>query len=119
MKFHPACLLFPLLKDRDLERWERFVESIRERGLIDPIVVYNDGILDGRNRYLACLEAGVEPRYVQFAELKLTVEPHQYAFERNFQRRDLTSDQRAAIAAQFLELDSKVAAERQKHNLVP
>ncbi len=38
-------------------------EGIRIKGLLHPIVLYENKILDGRNRYLACPMAGVEPRF--------------------------------------------------------
>jgi ParB-like chromosome segregation protein Spo0J len=41
-------------------------DDVRAHGLIDPIVLFEGMILDGRNRSAACERAGVEPRYAQF-----------------------------------------------------
>jgi ParB-like chromosome segregation protein Spo0J len=41
-------------------------DDISAHGLIDPIVLFEGMILDGRNRAVACERAGVSPRYVQF-----------------------------------------------------
>jgi hypothetical protein len=43
--------------------WREFVMSIRTKGLLQPIIKWGDKIIDGRNRYIACLEAGVEPAF--------------------------------------------------------
>jgi ParB-like nuclease domain len=42
------------------------VKSILTNGLRDPIVIFEGRILDGRNRYEACLEAKVDPKFQQF-----------------------------------------------------
>src|SRR5208283_194990 len=68
--------------------------------LIDPIVLFEGMILDGRNRAAACERAGVAPRYVQFGggreDALILVVSH------NIKRRHLTKQ---AVA------DALVAAE--------
>jgi len=62
-EFHPVAEMFPLLQGKD---FDALVEDIRHYGLIYPIIVYEDQILEGRNRYRACLAAKVERRFEQF-----------------------------------------------------
>lgn len=61
--FHTACLLFPQLPDDELRA---LADDIRLNGLLNPIITLNQQILDGRNRYIACGIAGVEPRFKEW-----------------------------------------------------
>ena len=42
--------------------FDDLVADIKVHGLIEPIVIYQNKILDGRNRYRACEAAGVNYR---------------------------------------------------------
>lgn len=93
---HPAAELFPLMAGKDLAE---LVEDIRSNGLLDPIVQTVDGrILDGRNRYRACLAADIEPKFRSYDG-----EPWRFVIATNLHRRHLTDGQRAMIAAKFAE----------------
>lgn len=61
--FHPLAEEFPLLEGED---YADLVEDIRANGLIHAITLYQGQILDGRNRYRACRDAGVEPRFEEY-----------------------------------------------------
>jgi hypothetical protein len=54
MQFHPIADVFPLM---DGEKFAELVQSIKENGQREPIMTFNDLILDGRNRYRACQAA--------------------------------------------------------------
>lgn len=91
--FHPVSAIFPLL---DGEEFETLVDSVRDKGLINSIWRDNDGlIIDGRNRYRACLEAGVSPHYKQWdGEGSLT----DFVVAQNIERRHLNATQKALLA---------------------
>jgi hypothetical protein len=93
MQFHEYANLFPMMNNEELSS---LVEDMRTNGYdtTTPIITYQSRILDGRNRYRASLEAGVEPVYQEFKggdALGFTI-------RHNLKRRHLTSSQRAAVA---------------------
>jgi hypothetical protein len=60
-------------------------------------VVYEDKILDGRNRDRGCIEAEVTPHYREY----IGSDPLGFIVSANLHRRHLTTAQRAAIAAKL------------------
>jgi len=59
-------------------------------GLREPITVFEDMILDGRNRYRACLEAGIEPTSTAY----IGDDPQGFVVSMNMHRRHLTAEQK-------------------------
>ena len=106
--FHPICLLFPRMTDEELQE---LAEDLRIKGLLHDIVLYEGKILDGRNRYIACPMAGVEPR---FTEWDGKGSPLEWVISENMIRRHLTSSQRAVLALELLPMLEKKAKERQR-----
>lgn len=98
MELHPLCTLFPRMGDFE---FAALVEDIKAHGLLSPIVTYEGMILDGGNRYRACIEAGVpiDPvaDMVEYQGGKEGVVS--FVLSSNFHRRHLTIGQQAAIVA--------------------
>lgn len=91
---HPAAELFPLMAG---EAFAELVADVRTNGLMEPIVrTYEGEILDGRNRFLACVETGKKLRYVAY-----TGNPWTFVISTNLHRRHLTDTQRAIIAGKI------------------
>jgi len=85
-------------------------EDLEKNGLLEPIVLCDEQILDGRNRSLACPMAGIAPRF----ERPTIVSPVSYVLSKNLHRRHLTTSQRAAIAAEVVPLLREEARKRQE-----
>jgi len=98
--FHPLCELWPLL---DGEAFEELAINIAAHGLRMPILLYQGKILDGRNRYLACGSAGVDPVFVE-ANAKDDDEALELVWSLNHQRRHLTVTDKAFAAETYATL---------------
>ncbi|HQL63487.1 MAG TPA: hypothetical protein PLQ35_14455 [bacterium] len=85
MPIHPACLMFPMLT---LTRYAEFVENVRQYGQIEPITLYEGQILDGKIRYKACVDLGIEPIFRVYSG-----DPWAYAWSMNGVRGDLTGEE--------------------------
>jgi len=71
------------------------VADIAANGLQHPIVLYDDMVLDGGNRYRACEAAGVEPRFAQFTGQSVVG----FVLSMNLHRRHIAQGQAAIIVA--------------------
>lgn len=109
MNYHPAADVFPLMDGLDLGR---LADDIREHGLLEPIVLYEGMVLDGRNRLRACELATVEPRFEEWDANGHT--PTEWVVSMNLHRRHLTTAQRAALALDLLPKLEEEARERQE-----
>jgi hypothetical protein len=92
-RFHPLSEIFPVLQEEELNE---LADDIKERGLLAPVTLYQEKILDGRNRYMACRIAKVEPR---FRECK--GDPIAFVISANVLRRHLSASQRALAVAKL------------------
>ena len=91
MEYHPYANIFPMLPQDELEA---LANDISENGLINKIALYDTKILDGRNRYEACLIAKYKPEFID-----VDVDPLNYVISANLKRRQLNASQRSLIAA--------------------
>jgi N6-adenosine-specific RNA methylase IME4 len=99
LEFHPVANLFPLMVG---EPFADLVRDIKENGLREDIWLFEGKILDGRNRYRACLEAGREPRYREWVDDGRG--PVAFVVSENLHRRHLNESQRAMVASRLATL---------------
>lgn len=106
MRFHGVCDLFPPMTD---EEFAALVEDIRKNGVQVPVATYRDAIIDGKHRWKACQQLGIEcPTREWDGEGSLV----DYVASLNLRRRHLTQSQKAAVAVGMLPLLEAEAAER-------
>lgn len=90
MEFHPISTIFPLMQGKE---FDELVADIDKHGQREIIVVYENKILDGRNRFLACEKLKRAPR---IRELNCNDgDPIEYVWSQNYHRRHLEPSQRA------------------------
>lgn len=126
-EFHQLANLFPLIEG---EEFSLLVEDIREHGVRDPIVMHEQQVLDGRNRYRAlvaltetgevlgrgwghragnCLTtAELDPPHIWFVRFNAAFEgdPLSWVISKNLMRRHLDESQRAMVAADIGKLSN-------------
>jgi hypothetical protein len=78
--------------------FNELVTDIKAHGLHNPITLFEDKSLDGRNRDRACHIAGINPLYVP---LPADRSPVDFVTSANLKRRHLTESQRGMIAAKL------------------
>jgi len=92
LALHPLCELFPRLSGAELED---LAGDIKLHGLRQAITLLEGKILDGGNRYRACLRADIEPRFVEYEG----DDPAAFVLSMNLHRRHLPVGQYAAIVS--------------------
>lgn len=102
MKFHEVANIFPMMSS---DEYQQLVIDVKANGLKEPIWLYQDEIIDGRNRYKACGDVGVDPRFREWDGNGSLVS---FVVSLNLSRRHLTSSQKAMIA---LDVEKQLADE--------
>jgi N6-adenosine-specific RNA methylase IME4 len=98
IKDHPFAGLFPLLSETELGE---LGIDIAANGQRDAIILHREMVLDGRNRYRACLLKGIAPRFETFTGTN--DEALDFVVSKNVYRRHLSSSQRAMAMADYEE----------------
>jgi hypothetical protein len=122
--FHKYADLYRLANEEELSR---LTDDIKKNGLANPIVLFENKILDGRNRYIACTSAGVEPRFNYWEGERLLLDSHNkshgvteehatllWVVSQNSHRRHLSTSQLAMVAAKVAEIFQEDAKKRQR-----
>jgi N6-adenosine-specific RNA methylase IME4/ParB-like chromosome segregation protein Spo0J len=106
---HEEAYIFPQIEGKE---FDKLVDDIKANGLLNPIVLYQGKILDGRNRFNACLEAGIQPLFVEYDGDS----PREYVISLNLTRRHLTESQRALVSAKLADMKSGTRTDTPKTN---
>ena len=96
-EFHSLANIFPMMTDQELESLK---QDIQKNGLREPIYLFNGKIIDGRNRYLACLKAGIKPIFRNYKGNESDL--LNFVISLNLHRRHLTTSQKACLSVDIL-----------------
>ena len=99
LPFHPLADIFPLMEGAE---FDALVTDIKAHGQHARIVLKDGMILDGRNRYRACLAAGIEPMFACEAYSNQVTDPVAYVISANIKRRHLTTEQKRELIAKLI-----------------
>jgi hypothetical protein len=90
--FHPLAQVFPIGGEESVRELARHISQ----GVpVDPVILFEEKVLDRRELYLACLEAGREPTF----ETYTGNDPLGFLIDRQLHRGYLTESQRGMLAA--------------------
>jgi hypothetical protein len=97
LKFHPLADIFPLMEGAE---FDELVADIKANGQRDPIILFDGQILDGRNRYRACLAAGIKPDVIE-GDIWVG-NPAAYVISVNIRRRHLKAEAKWGLIRKVL-----------------
>lgn len=92
--WHPYAELFPWIEG---PAFEELKADIAANGVREPIVFLDGQILDGRNRYMAARDLGIEYPRVEYDG----DDPLAFVISLNLKRRHLSEKQRAMVASKL------------------
>jgi hypothetical protein len=97
--YHKFSNVFLLMNG---EEFETFVADIKANGLREPITLYQGKILEGRNRYRACLRLQIEPQFEEFEGDD--ADAYAFVISKNISRRHLKPADKKKAAADLLRM---------------
>lgn len=109
IQFHEVANIFPMMS---AEEYEALKVDISANGLIEPIWLYEGMVIDGRNRYAACIDTGVTPKFREYTGqggAALVA----FVVSLNLKRRHLDAGQKAFVALEIEPMLAAFAKERQ------
>lgn len=102
-----------LIPSLNLEELSSLEASLKHEGCRDPLVVWNNTIIDGHHRYAICTKHGISFDVVEKSELETELDVKLWMINNQFSRRNLPTETRLALAYRFKEFEADKAKERQ------
>lgn len=110
-EFHPVANIFPMM---NAQEYMDLKTDIADNGQREAIYVYEGKILDGRNRYRACVDLGIEPIVREWDGKGDLVK---FVVSLNLHRRHLNESQRGMVAAKLANIQRGGDRKNQTANL--
>jgi protein gp37 len=110
---HPFAELFPLIEG---DAFDELVRDIKSQGQREPIVLTADQstIIDGRNRYRACMAAGSDPVFTTLHHRYDDEMILDFILSGNLHRRHMNPGQLAMLAVDLIPVFQGIAKKAQK-----
>ena len=102
--------LIPPLSSEELSLLE---VSLKHEGCRDPLVVWNNTIIDGHHRYAICIKHNISFNVIEKTELETELDVEEWMIRNQIGRRNLTTIQKAEIALKLEAVERKKAKARQ------
>lgn len=107
--YHPYVYLFPPMSEDEKTLLKNDIEN---NGIMNPIILHDGKIVDGRHRYEAAMSLGMSESDIPFVSLDSDGDPLDFVLSSNFHRRHLNTSQRAMIAANIATSNSGMSVEQ-------
>lgn len=108
LEIHPIALLIPEMGDTEFQALK---EDISGLGVINPIILFEGKVLDGRHRYKACLELDIS---CTARDWEGGMNPVEYVVSENVHRRHLNQSQKGMIQVAVSDYMVDQAKKRQR-----
>lgn len=100
------------LPDLTEEEYKELENSVLKDGVLNPIIVWNNVIIDGHNRYAICKAHGISDFLVKEIKFNSKDEALEWILRNQLGRRNLTDFQRNRIALKYEDIIAKRMKER-------
>jgi hypothetical protein len=97
-EIHEIANILPMMNAIE---FEAFKKDIAKNGLREPIYLFDNKIIDGRNRYKACLETNTKPIFKNYTGDVNGL--RDFVISLNINRRHLTTSQLSCLAVENIE----------------
>ena len=108
LTLHEATGRFPMASEEEMANLER---DIAENGILEPVKVVNDEIIDGRHRFMAARRLKMTEIPIEVVEVE---DIESYVLSLNLKRRMLNAGQKAIIAYEHLGVASDLENSEKK-----
>lgn len=101
--------LIPPLSSDELHNLE---QSLLNEGCLNPLIVWNNTIIDGHHRYAICIKHNISFNVIEKTELETELDVKLWMINNQFSRRNLPTEIRVALAYRYKEFEAQKAKER-------
>lgn len=106
LSLHPFAMMLPLVPEKE---FNELAEDVERNGLVNPIHLFGDQVLDGRHRVAVASALGVPVRTVEFTGNE--EDARHFVISTNLRRRHLNTPQRTQLVRELILPETKTVTE--------